>query len=157
MQNILIVEDDPVFGALMTQTLSQAGFETRLVPCIREALKEIDVRKDSIDGIVLDLCLPNGAGALVVGTLEEAAPEIPIVVVTALEAKEIEDVVIMIGAHDFLPKKSLNMDEVVRSVRHSIVRHKVRGDFKPLQATLAKAEAKVDKADKLVEVMGNSA
>ena len=150
MGKILLVEDDQVFGTHVSDLLHRSGFKVSWVSTVREALGTLG-SSDDIDGVVLDLLLPNGDGMEVLKAVEKSAASVPVVVVTALEREELEEIAIMFGAHDFLYKKNLNEEELVRALRHAVVRHRVRGEFKPLNGLLAKAEEKMAQADKLVE------
>ena len=86
MVRVLLVEDNPGDVRLVKDALSEQegeGFTLTCVSRLGEALKQLAV--ESFDAILLDLGLPDAQGPDVVQAVLEAAPEIPIVVLSGLQ------------------------------------------------------------------------
>jgi DNA-binding response OmpR family regulator len=88
--NILIVEDDPLLGAAMMETLATHGHAASLASSYDEAF-EILRTPNRIQVIVLDLQLGANRGETLIHALRAAGISVPPVVV--LSAKPMPDVV----------------------------------------------------------------
>jgi PAS domain S-box-containing protein len=75
-----------------------------------------------IDLVLLDLSLPDSAGLDTFLNLFNRAPEVPIVVLTALEDETLALTALRDGAQDYLIKNELNARGLVRAIRYAIER-----------------------------------
>ena len=57
---VLIIDDDPVFTLLASETLQQAGFDARIATNTRDALAAFE--KEKPDLVLLDVELPGSNG-----------------------------------------------------------------------------------------------
>lgn len=122
---LLVVEDDDVFRQFIQAVLARADRPGRTISAttvgsLREALGSLAV--DVPDCILLDLGLPDSQGLDTLGTVLEAAPGVPIVVLTGTEEDELADQALLAGAQDFLEKPLLKPDSLGRSLRHALDR-----------------------------------
>jgi len=78
---VLIVEDDPSVGKLITTLLRVHGVRTEIAADGLAALERL--RDETPCLVVLDLALPRIDGWEILSTLQQAAREIPVIVVTA--------------------------------------------------------------------------
>ncbi len=104
MARILIADDDPGSGNLLTFRLNSLGHETTIVVNGGEALKT--VMKEKPDLILLDVMMPvmNGFQVLRKLKLQEETKDIPIIMLTAnVEEKDIV-AGIESGAADYVTK-----------------------------------------------------
>lgn len=74
------------------------------------------------DVILLDLTLPDSAGLLSLDRLIGCAPHLPIVVLTNTNDDELAIAAVRHGAQDYLVKRQINADVLVRSLRYAIER-----------------------------------
>ncbi len=81
---VLVVEDDPGTGALLTDVLGDEGYAVRVMDTALGVPGEIERRRPQ--AIVLDLGLPYRSGAALLSDLkaDPATADIPVVVVSAL-------------------------------------------------------------------------
>lgn len=98
---VLIVEDDPALGALLTRVLREEGSEAELCTTHAEGLARV---AESHDVILLDWMLPDGDGPSFCQSVRSAHVLTPILMLTA--RGEVQDRVtgLRSGADDYLAK-----------------------------------------------------
>ena len=101
--HLLVVEDDPKLGRLLTRMLQEERHLVELTGLGEEAL-EIAEANSGIDAIILDIGLPDIPGTDVARRLRAKGSRLPILMLTARDA--IEDRVrgLDAGADDYLVK-----------------------------------------------------
>jgi two-component system phosphate regulon response regulator PhoB len=101
---VIIVEDDPDIGELISFHVAREGFKTRLIPSGRTAIDEIGRREPRI--VILDLMLPDLDGLEICRRLKwrDETRSIPILIVSA--KGEESDIVagLELGADDYVTK-----------------------------------------------------
>ena len=110
----LIVEDEQMLAEILSDTLSDRGFDVHLA---YDGLQALDaVRKESFDVIVSDIMMPNLDGYSLAKKLRTEGHNMPILFLTARSATE--DVVkgFECGGNDFL-KKPFAIDELIVRVK----------------------------------------
>ena len=101
MQKILIVEDDLAIQALLHDFIQEAGYEVTLASDGVEALSYFSER--SFDLVLLDIMLPKIDGYGVCEVIRRKS-NIPIVMLTALEAEENQIKGLDLEADDYITK-----------------------------------------------------
>ncbi len=96
---ILIVEDNRKLAGLFQEALGNQ-FET----CIASSLRQARSCLNGIQGILLDLQLPDGEGLDLIGPAHEANPLCVVIVVTAYGSIQEAVKALKLGAADFLEK-----------------------------------------------------
>ena len=121
--NILLVEDNLAEARLLQEVLKGSlisRFNLAHVKRLKDAIAQIEV--DHFDVILLDLTLPDSYGLASLDSLIEHAPKLPIVVLTNTNDDELAVEAVRHGAQDYLVKRQLNQDILVRSLRYAIER-----------------------------------
>lgn len=121
--NLLLVAnsiDDTIRIRDMLQSISSGQYSIERLTTLRSALKRIE--ENSYDVIISDLDLPDSPVEETAFKICQAAPEIPLIVLTEADDERLESNAIKAGAQDFLVKKKLDQDMLSRAVRHSIER-----------------------------------
>ena len=77
---ILVVDDDPAIGQMLTRALARHGFQVDAVTSADEALEKSDAA--GYDGALLDLVMPGRDGADLAETLRRRFPGLPIGLLT---------------------------------------------------------------------------
>lgn len=77
---ILVVDDDPGIGTMLTRALSRHGYEVEATTSADEALEMVE--SASYDAAVVDLVMPERDGADLAGTLRRRFPGLPIGLMT---------------------------------------------------------------------------
>jgi FixJ family two-component response regulator/anti-sigma regulatory factor (Ser/Thr protein kinase) len=94
--------------------------------------------------LLVDLNLPDAAGVEAVHALQEAAPAVPIVVLTGLDDDRLALDAMHAGAQDYLVKGRADVDLITRSIRYAIERarsERHRAELAHEQTKRAEAEA----------------
>jgi signal transduction histidine kinase len=162
---ILLVEDNPGDVRLLRETLRDAGtLRYRLEHAWRlsEALERLGA--GGVDVLLLDLSLPDAHGMQTVVRALEAAPDVPIIVLTGLEDDVLAVQAVQAGAQDYLPKGRLEPTLLARSIRYAMERKLLEHERLELlrseQAARERAEAAVRARDDVLHVvshdLGNS-
>ena len=121
--NILLVEDNLAEARLLQEVLKGSlisRFKLAHVKRLKDAIAQIEV--NHFDVILLDLTLPDSYGLASLDSLIEHAPKLPIVVLTNTNDDELAVEAVRHGAQDYLVKRQLNQDILVRSLRYAIER-----------------------------------
>jgi len=110
---ILVIDDHPLFCEALQMTLSEAlglaQIETR--SSLGAALDAFRAGLE-VDAIILDLNLPDVAGLDGLARLRNAAPGVPVIVVSSMSEARIITAVLHAGAAGFVPKQSPREDFV---------------------------------------------
>lgn len=77
-----------------------------------------------IDIVLLDLNLPDSRGIDTLDALTEAAPTVPVVVLTGVQDREMGLEAFHHGAQEYLVKDEINSDLLVRTIFHAIQRER---------------------------------
>jgi DNA-binding response OmpR family regulator len=153
MAKVLIVEDDEVIAAGMTQHLTAAGFDA--VHVGRGEVGLARLRYEAPDVVVLDLMLPGLDGW---GLIESARAEgigTPIVVVSARGTEHDRVHALEIGADDYLVKP-FSMKELVARVQ-AAARRGVRAQPERRGDAIEVEELRIDPREVQAFVDGQSA
>lgn len=120
MKTILFIEDESALQKTLGDVLKQEGFA---VVSALDGEKGIQMAKEQVpDLILLDLMLPKQNGFDVLKSLkaDEKTKDIPVIVLTNLEAMEDIQKVLELGATTYLVKASYSVEEVVQKAKHAL-------------------------------------
>lgn len=137
--HVLLVEDDAMWVTLFRRTLAKASvgrFEVDAVDRMSTAVQRIE--RGDIDVIVLDLALPDSFGVGTLKTMRQAAPTIPIVVLTGQDDDRVGLQALNEGAHDYLVKGEDRA--MARSLLFAVERRRLQEALRRRDALLAEAE-----------------
>jgi CheY-like chemotaxis protein len=121
--NILLVEDNLAEARLLKEVLKGAilsRFNLAHVKRLGEAIASLET--ESFDVVLLDLTLPDSEGLASLDSLIQHAPSLPIVVLTNTNDDELAIESVRHGAQDYLMKRQINQEILVRSLRYAIER-----------------------------------
>jgi sigma-B regulation protein RsbU (phosphoserine phosphatase) len=124
--NILFVEHDPGFARYVGDMLGQArdlSANLRFESDLNAGLSA--VRGGDFDLLMLDVCVPDGAGLANVALFRAEAPEIPIIVAGDADDEIVALEAVHAGAQDYLVKGQLTPGWLERSIRYAIERHRM--------------------------------
>ena len=121
-ERILLVEDDPRLGEMLSEYLGQAGFRITIAPLGAKALELLSGAE--YDAVVLDLMLPDMDGLDVCRQLR-ATSDTPVLMLTG-RGDAIDRIVgLELGADDYVPKP-FQPRELLARLR-AILRRRVGG------------------------------
>ena len=146
MAEILVIEDDPVFGELLMMHLEDRNHQPRLVGTIGEA--RADINATSPDAILLDQQLPDGFGVELLQEIVAAPNAPPVIMITGASDNNLAIEAMRFGAYDFIrkPMKDTDLD---MTLGNALQQHRLSR-----QVTVAKgySEEPID----LSEIVGSS-
>lgn len=126
-QSLLLVEDQPGDRRLVVMLLRHApapGYRIYEAASMAEAKKQVSLRE--YDACLLDLTLPDAQGLDSVRQMREAAPDLPIVVLTGIQDQELALETLREGGQDFLYKSfDANPESLLRALRYACERAKL--------------------------------
>ncbi len=120
---ILLVEDNPGDANLIREMLPESGgvnFEFECLPRLSAALGRLE--GGGIDLVLLDLGLPDSDGLDGFRRVHDAAPNIPIVVLTGNADDKTATAAVREGAQDYLVKGQVSGGLLVRSILYAVER-----------------------------------
>lgn len=123
---ILLVEDDPIIIASLTELLTKEGY------CVdTAATQEAAIRRalgGKLDGsspyhlVLLDITLAEGSGFSVCAAIKRVAPQVPVIFLTAFDDEGNTVAGLELGADDYIPKP-FNPLELVARVKAQLRRY----------------------------------
>src|SRR5206468_2041346 len=114
---VLVIEDHPPLLRMISDMLGQAVealFQVESTARLGDALERLAA--GSIDLVLLDLNLPDSQGLDTFVSCYNRAPDIPIVVLTALEDETLAMNALREGAQDYLIKSEINPRALIRGI-----------------------------------------
>lgn len=119
---LLLVEDDEDDVSLIRLQLAEASPETPFRIDAAHRLGDALPRLRGADVVLLDLGLPDSRGIEGVTRIVTEAPEVPVVVLTGRDDRELGLRAVREGAQDFLVKGRVDGHLLDRSLRYAIER-----------------------------------
>jgi two-component system, cell cycle response regulator len=124
---VLLVEDNPADARLLREALAEiADSRFEITHCETLAQAREFLEKDTFDVILSDLGLPDSQGLATVRHIHNAAPSVPVVVLTALDDESFGSQVLQEGAQDYLVKGQIDGRLLWRALRYAMERHRVQ-------------------------------
>jgi sigma-B regulation protein RsbU (phosphoserine phosphatase) len=126
--NILLVEDNMGDARLFQELLAEArsAFSIEHVRKLSEAIERLT--RGGIDVVMSDLSLPDTHGLDTFQKLREAAPQVPVIVLSGLDDEKLAVETVRLGAQDYLVKGRADTHSLVRSIRYAL--NRVAGERK---------------------------
>jgi signal transduction histidine kinase len=157
---ILLVEDNPGDARLLRETLREAeGFPFEMAHAERLSRAAELLAGRPADVVLLDLSLPDAHGLDTVRRMLEAAPEIPIIVLTGTDDERLALQAVHAGAQDYLAKGRVDGPLLARSIRYAIERKALeleRGELlRSEREARATAEAAAQARDEVLRVVSH--
>ena len=123
---IVLIEDDYGDAELVRAYLEdneEHDFSIDHTPLLAEGVDSL--AGQGADVVLLDLNLPDSTGLSTFTTLRARFPEIPIIVLSGLDDREISTMAVREGAQDFILKGAIDGRGLSRAINHAIERHQL--------------------------------
>lgn len=134
---ILLIEDSLAEARLLQELLKSAQvklFSLVHVKRLQAAINQL--KQEAFDVILLDLTLPDSVGLASLAPLIEQAPSLPIVVLTNMNDEDLAIEAVRQGAQDYLVKRHVTGEVLVRSLRYAIERKQALEALRVVNETL---------------------
>lgn len=103
---ILIVDDHPLFRDALKGAVAQACPDSQLTEADSVATMFEALEQHETDLLLLDLNLPGAYGFCTLAHLRGSRPELPVIVVSAMDDRKTVRQALALGAHGFISKSS---------------------------------------------------
>lgn len=121
--NVLLVEDNAAEARLLQEILKSTSHQRFILAHVKRLTEAIThLTTNPTDVVLLDLTLPDSVGLASLDTLIQAIPSLPIVVLTNTNDEDLAVKAVRHGAQDYLVKRQVTHDLLVRSLRYAIER-----------------------------------
>jgi signal transduction histidine kinase len=121
--NVLLVEDNSAEARLLQEILKGRLHQRFVLVHVKRLAEAIaHLHTYPVDIVLLDLTLPDSTGLASLDTLICAMPSLPIVVLTNTNDEDLAVEAVRRGAQDYLIKRQVNQELLVRSLRYAIER-----------------------------------
>ncbi len=135
---ILLVEDDVGDALLAEEMLAEIKEPVFAVTHVDRVAKAVDqLRAESFGVILLDLSLPDGQGMELVKTVRQAAPGMPIVVMSGQRDDELALQAVQAGVQDYCVKGHVDSFQLGRALRYAIERKRIEDALRRSNTELA--------------------
>lgn len=115
--SVLLVEDDPSIALVITAALEAEGFNVDCCDSIAERDQLLAEKRYS--ALVTDVMLTDGDGIETIGAVRDAAPHMPIIILSAQNTLDTAVRASDTGAFEYFPKP-FDIDELARTVRQAV-------------------------------------
>ncbi len=130
MQRVLIVDDEPNIRRMLASLLRAEGFEVAEAGSGQAGLTA--VREEEPDAVLMDLAMPGGTGLEALPSFLEAAPELPIIMMSGRASLSDAVQATKLGAFHFL-EKPLSPEVVLVTLRSALELRRAREVNRVLQ------------------------
>ncbi|MCC6925542.1 sigma-54 dependent transcriptional regulator [Novosphingobium sp.] len=114
---VLLVEDDASIALVITAALEAEGFA--VTGCDSIAERDRLLQKRAYAALVTDVMLTDGDGIETLGAVRDAAPDMPIIILSAQNTLDTAVRASDTGAFEYFPKP-FDIDELARTVRQAV-------------------------------------
>ena len=144
---ILLIEDSPTDALLIREAFADIpdfDYELEHAELLREGLANI--RAQHISVVLLDLGLPDSNGIETFRSLHRQQPDLPILVLTALDDITVGLKAVGEGAQDYLVKKDIHSTLLRRALRYAMERQDLLIELRQSRDRLRKLAAHLQTA-----------
>ena len=119
--SVLLVEDNPIHARLLQglhSDRSDPAFAVEAVDPLEAGIQRLSI--DSFDAVLLDLVLPDSQEMATFERVKEAAPDMPVLVLTGLDDEGLAEEAVAAGAREYLVKTQIDGESLARSLQAAI-------------------------------------
>lgn len=128
LYKVLLIEDNPGDARLFRENLADATgarFEVVCAERLSDALQRLAEEGARFDVVVVDLSLPDSSGLETFERVRDAAPHLPVVIMSGLADEALAVHAVQEGAEDYLVKGQVEPFWLGRSLRYAIERQRM--------------------------------
>ncbi|HEY2260197.1 MAG TPA: fused response regulator/phosphatase [Solirubrobacteraceae bacterium] len=136
---VLLIEDDDDDALIVEDLLDDSSLDALLLRerTLQEGLRALP---GSVDCVLLDLGLPDGAGVETVSRVRTAAPWIAVIVLTGLDDEAAGEAALRQGAQDYLVKGKVDGNLLSRAIRYAVGRRHAEDVYQQLRVAEIRAD-----------------
>jgi len=118
---ILIVEDDQDMREMLSEILTDSGYQTLVAPEAMDALKLIRDDRKMLDLVITDVRMPGVKGDEILAAVRASRSETPVLVITAFGTVEHAVEMVRAGAYQYITKP-FHMTELLNAAAEALER-----------------------------------
>jgi two-component system response regulator (stage 0 sporulation protein F) len=118
-RHILLVDDDAGFLTALTKMLAKQGYIVTSVSDASSAVDAMKNREQPFDLVITDLSMPMISGFTLLNAVKSAAPDVKVIVVTAVGEPDTRTKVLRDGAFGYF-NKPLEREEFLGEVERAM-------------------------------------
>ncbi len=143
MPHILIIDDEKAIRQSVRDILTDEGYEVSAAESGADGLKSV---KDALpDLVLLDVWMPGMDGIETLAKLKEAAPALPVIVMSGHGTIDTAVKAVRLGAYDFM-EKPLSLDKLSLTVKNALEKSRLEEENRSLK----------EKVEGRCSIIGNS-
>ncbi|MGK7344199.1 MAG: sigma-54-dependent transcriptional regulator [Candidatus Nitrospinota bacterium M3_3B_026] len=156
MFTILVADDEKSMTEFLEIMLGKEGYEVITASSAEEAMKVIEGR--GMDLVITDINMPEAGGMAVLRRSMEAAPDVPVIMITAFASTDTAVEAMKIGAYDYITKP-FRIDEIKLTIAKALERRRDKEEIKRLKEEVSQTYGmggllgKSEKMKKLFELI----
>jgi two-component system response regulator HydG len=132
---VLVIDDEPSMAEMVADGLSERGYDATSVSAPKEAAALLEAVPSEIDAVVTDLRMPGIDGLEMLSIAKRAAPDRPVIVMTAYSAVDSAIESIRRGAYHYLTKP-FKADELALFLERALGEAQLRREAATLRHAL---------------------
>lgn len=113
-----------IVKGMLTNDTNMTVFQARTIASALQNLKD-----QPFDMILLDFYLPDGTGPELIKMIHHRHIALPVICITGLGSEEIATEVLRGGADDYLTKKNLTKDKLIKAIKKSLEKFRLKADL----------------------------
>ena len=115
-EGILVIDQDQTVRSVLHQSLTGLGYEMFEADEPERGMHLLDVRRDEIDLVIVDLSGPGSEGERLCGRIRELAPDLPLLLTGDFDLADQPGSVADAGRSDFI-QKPYKLSDLTRKIR----------------------------------------
>ena len=148
-ERVLVVEDDPLVGALFEELLPEHDLVPVLVTSTEEALELMTTAQ--FDLVLADKNLPGRSGIDLLHEVRQLYPDVNVIIMTAYADMQSVLAAINEGAYDYLTKPFDSLEEVIAKVRRALDKRRMTLENRRLIEYLTVANEQIEEMNRELE------
>lgn len=148
---LLIVDDEEGIRESLSGIFSDEGYRVQTASTAEEALRSFGEKMPDL--VFLDVWLPGMDGLSALAEIKEAAPELPVVMISGHGNIETAVRATRGGAYDFL-EKPLSLERVLITAKRALERHSLEAENKRMREALSRKTALVGRSPAMTALRG---
>jgi DNA-binding NtrC family response regulator len=125
--NILVVDDEKLIRWSLKERLTREGHNVSEAEDGRSTAAALDAELPDL--VLLDMKLPDTDGLTILRSIQERAPELPVIIITAYSTVDTAVEAMRLGAYDYI-SKPFDMDELTLTVKRALEASTLRREVK---------------------------
>ncbi len=125
MVNVLLVDADSDDAYLIRRELERYGIEVEWADGFQAGIERLEI--GAFDAVLVDQLLGVRTGLEFLARAAQLRPDVPVILVTGTDSREVDDAALEGGAAGFVLKEDARGDLLSRTIRYAVRGNRARG------------------------------